>query len=113
MIEIDALALAAARENVPLARGFPGSALSASEQRHYDLIVSNPPIHEGVRESTKILEQLIADSPARLGPEGELRVVVLRHIQAAAMIEKAFGAVTAIAEDGRFRVLSGKKMFPR
>jgi 16S rRNA (guanine1207-N2)-methyltransferase len=111
MIEIDALALAAAGENVPAARAIPGAALAAAGAAIYDLILSNPPVHEGVHQSPQVLERLVRDAPARLSAGGELRIVVLRHLQAPAMLSEVFGAanVHTVAEDGRFSVLSAVK----
>lgn len=105
MVEIDTLALAAARENVPGAMALAGRDLSAAPAAGYDLIVSNPPIHDGVAESHAVLEALIRDAPRRLVPGGALVIVVQRRVAAAALLDAAFGDVDVVAEDARFRVL--------
>ncbi len=109
MLEIDTIALEAARENVPDARPVPGSGLSDAPEPRYDLIVSNPPIHEGVSEDHTVLRALIAESPARLAGGGRLVLVVQRRIQAQAWMTETFGTCEVLAEDGRFRVLSAQR----
>ena len=109
MIEADALALAAARENVPGARCLTGTSLAAAEARRYDLIVSNPPIHEGIAESHAVLERLIADAPARLRANGKLLLVVQRRVAILPLMLKAFPAADVIADNGRFTVVSAER----
>lgn len=127
LIEIDTLALEAARENlaavasdaraaqsvtdtanrVPLVRFMAGRSL-ADARGPYDLILSNPPIHDGVREDHRVLEALISDAPRYLNSGGELRIVVQRRVKASALIAAAFGHCEVIAENRQFRVLSGR-----
>lgn len=112
LVEIDALALAAARENIPASaatRFIAGRSLAACEPSAYGLILSNPPIHDGVAESHHVLEDLIRHAPTHLVHGGELRIVVQRRIDAAALMQSAFGNVDRIAETTRFRILSARK----
>ncbi len=109
LLEIDALALAAAAENVPGANLIAGDGLTAVDGALYDLILSNPPFHEGVTQDKSLLHRLIADSPRYLRRGSELRIVVQRHIAAAPLIEAAFKNVTIIAGNGRYQVLSARK----
>lgn len=109
MIEADALALAAAQENMPGARCLCGTSLAATEGRRYDLIVSNPPIHDGVTESHHVLERLIADAPAHLRAEGRLLFVVQRRVPVLPMMLKAFPAARTIADNGRFTVVLAER----
>lgn len=122
LIEIDTLSLAAARENIataasagpygsaqpPETRFIAGRSL-ADARGPYDLILSNPPIHDGVREHYGVLEALIGVAPEKLATGGELRIVVQRRVKASALIEAAFGRCDSIAETSQFRVLSGRR----
>lgn len=122
LIEIDTLALAAARENLatvantdpygsvlpPAIRFIAGRSLGDA-RGPYDLILSNPPIHDGVREHHGVLNALITNAPEHLAPRGELRIVVQRRVNARTLIEAAFGRCDTIAETGQFRVLSGRR----
>jgi 16S rRNA (guanine1207-N2)-methyltransferase len=108
MVEADAVALEAARENVPGADFVCGDGLDAVSGR-FDVIVSNPPVHEGVAESRAVVERLIAEAPGKLVAGGELRLVVLRHIGVVEPVARAFGAAESVADDGRFVVVRGVK----
>ncbi|MDX2155948.1 MAG: methyltransferase [Hyphomicrobiaceae bacterium] len=104
MIEADAIALEAARENVPLAKPILGTGLPAEPERRYDLILSNPPIHDGIAESRAVLDRLIAGAPACLASGGALVVVVQRRIPVLDALQKAFGTGEIVADDGRFTI---------
>ena len=105
LLEIDALALAAARENVPAARPIAGFSLQAAGETRYDAILSNPPVHDGIEDDLGVLAALIAAAPKHLAWGGELRIVVQRRVVAAPLLEQAFGNVTRIAVTGAFQVL--------
>ena len=109
LIEIDALALAAARENVPSARLLAGQALGAAGDQRYDFILSNPPIHDGIAEDHRVLEALITEAPHLLNANGELRIVVQRRIAASRLMEATFGMCDLLAENGGFRVLAARR----
>ena len=109
LVEIDALALAAAGENVPTARLIAGDGLTAVDGALYDVILSNPPFHDGVADDHFVLQRLIAEAPRYLRRGGELRIVAQRQIAAAPLIEAAFKNVTTIAGNGRFQLLSARK----
>lgn len=109
MLEIDTIALEAARRNVPAARPVAGCALSDAPASRYDLIISNPPIHDGVSEDHAVLRALIAEAPERLSGGGHLLLVVQRRLPAQAWVVETFGACTVLAEDGRFRVLTAQR----
>jgi 16S rRNA (guanine1207-N2)-methyltransferase len=109
MIEADALALAAARENVTCARGLCVARIMAAEKQRYDLIVSNPPLHEGIVESHRVLERLIAEAPPHLRPGGTLLLVVQRRVAVLPLMQKAFPMARIVADNGRFTVVSGER----
>jgi 16S rRNA (guanine1207-N2)-methyltransferase len=109
MVEADALAVAAARENVPGARCLLGASLAAVEGRKYDLIVSNPPIHEGIGESHAVLERLIVDAPAHLHADGMLLLVLQRRVAVLPLLTSAFPTARKIADNGRFTVVMAER----
>ncbi|MBV1696636.1 MAG: methyltransferase [Hyphomicrobiales bacterium] len=106
MLDADAVALVAASENVPAGRTILGAGLSATRRARYDLIVSNPPIHTGVREDHRILERLITEAPPHLMPGGRLVLVVQRRIPLDRLLTTSFDSIDTLADDGRFRVWS-------
>ncbi|MBS0242763.1 MAG: methyltransferase, partial [Proteobacteria bacterium] len=104
MLEADAIALDAARANVPGTNAIVGDSLASARGAPYDLIVSNPPIHDGVAESHAVLERLIGDAPRYLAPHGALLLVVQRRVPVITKLSKAFSASRMLADDGRFSV---------
>lgn len=108
LIEADALALAAAGDNVPGSRSLLGAGLSAAGDARYDLIISNPPIHDGIAESRHVLERLIAEAPRHLRPGGRLVLVVQRRVAVMPLLSAAFADACVVAENGRFTVAMGE-----
>jgi 16S rRNA (guanine1207-N2)-methyltransferase len=105
LLDADALAVTAARANLPgtlVACGDSWGALPAYQR--YDLIVSNPPIHQGKARDYTVITRLIEGAPARLLPKGCLVLVVQAQVPAAALLNEHFDLVELIAEDGRFKV---------
>ena len=80
LLDNDAVALEAARENVAGARLLLGTQARRRRPHDYDAILSNPPLHKGIAEDHALLEQLIADAPAHLRPGGFLQIVVQRRV---------------------------------
>ena len=109
LIEIDALALDCARANVPDARCIAGDSLAVAEAARYDVILSNPPVHEGIADDLSILRALITAAPRYLNREGELRIVVQRRIPAMAVMEAALKEVRVLAANAGFQVIAGKR----
>jgi 16S rRNA (guanine1207-N2)-methyltransferase len=117
LVDTDAVALSAARENVPggEVRAFP----SVNDMRRHwpraklDLILSNPPLHDGKAEDHAALTSLMRDAPKLLVSGGLLQIVVQRRVNAAARLRSAFGAVTTVARQGAFEVLSASCSRPR
>lgn len=108
LVEADALAIEAARENLPGACAMIGDSLAVTGDRRYDLIISNPPVHEGVAESRRILDRLIADAPRHLEARGRLLLVVQRRIQVMAALAASFATARLIGDNGRFTVAVGE-----
>lgn len=77
LLERDAPALAAARENVPEAVALLGEALP---EGRFDLIVSNPPLHKGKKRSLDVLTALLSGAPRHLRARGALVLVVQRTV---------------------------------
>lgn len=108
-IDADAVAIEAARENVPTATVICGDGLAAAPRARYDAIVSNPPIHEGVAESFAFLEALIREALGYLGVGGILQVVIPSRVRALAWFEAAFAEAAVVALDRRYQVIRAVK----
>ncbi len=97
MVDHDALAVEAARENAPRARAIVGDALPEGPFAH---ILANPPYHDGVARSYAVVEALVRDAPGHLTRRGDLRIVVQRQVP----VRRWRPDATVLHEDGRFRV---------
>ena len=104
LLDVDAVALDAARQNVPEGQTFAGSDLTAVEGHTYHSIVSNPPIHQGKGETLSVLERLIGDAPDYLEAQGSLTIVVQKRVKAETMLRSTFAEVERLATDPVFNV---------
>ena len=104
LLDNDAVALAAAGENVPGARLVLGDRLGDAGTAAYDAILSNPPLHRGIAEDHAQLEQLVTRAPEHLGAGGLLQVVVQRRVPLDRLLPARFEQVRIVAENGRYRV---------
>lgn len=109
LLDNDAVALEAARENVPAARLVLGTRVADAGGAAYDAILSNPPLHRGIAEDHALLEQLVADAPAQLELSGVLQIVVQRRVPLDRLFAKQFVDVTVAAENGRYRVWRARR----
>jgi 16S rRNA (guanine1207-N2)-methyltransferase len=103
LMDNDAVALEAARENVPAARPILGDSLAAADGT-YDAILSNPPLHRDSIEDHGVLEKLVADSPRYLRAGGSLALVVQRRVPLDRLLSQSFVNVEVAAETSRYRV---------
>jgi 16S rRNA (guanine1207-N2)-methyltransferase len=103
-IDSDAVALEAARENVPAARFALGVRLGDAGAGDYAAILSNPPLHQGIAEDRTLLDRLISDAPAQLAPGGYLQLVVQRRLALERLLQQHFAKVEVVAETNRYRV---------
>ena len=108
-LDVDTVALAAARENVGGAHLILSDGFDALEDERYDLIVSNPPYHEGKRQTGGVLERLVRGAPDHLEPGGSLALVTQRRLPLAALLESTFNTVEVLLDSGPHRVWLGKK----
>ena len=97
-------AVEAARENVPSARHAVGMRLADAGQPAYQVILSNPPLHQGIAEDRAALQRLIADAPAYLAAGGILQIVVQRRLALDRLFARHFADAGVVAENGRYRV---------
>lgn len=109
-LDVDALALEAARRNLSMARRVLSSdAWSAIGDDTWDWIVSNPPLHAGKGSSFEAFDALIAQAPAHLRPNGTLWVVTQGTVALRDAMARHFGEVDSVARRGGFRVWAGRR----
>lgn len=113
MFDSDALAIQAARRNVPLARrttlspAWPAARPRAPGRAppRYDWIVSNPPVHRGQPDCFDVVLALIRGARERLRTGGVLWIVAQEQVPVGRMLRAhgGFGWMRASpSDDGRF-----------
>lgn len=106
LLDIDALAVHAARVNVPEA----GDAwvsdgwIGLPPDRRWNVIATNPPWHAGVSTDWTALLDLIRVAPERLVPGGELWMVTRRELPVGPLLERGFARVRIVESRAAFRV---------
>ncbi|EFL80586.1 16S rRNA (guanine(1207)-N(2))-methyltransferase RsmC [Actinobacillus pleuropneumoniae] len=111
MSDIHAMALESSRRT--LAENALDGTVVASDvfsniEERFDLIVSNPPFHDGIDTAYRAVEDLIAQAKQRLNRGGELRIVANAFLPYPDLLDKAFGSHQVIAKSNKFKVYSAK-----
>ncbi len=70
----------------------------------FDLIISNPPFHEGLQTSLEAANTLIRGAAKHLNTGGELRIVANAFLPYPQALDETFGNHEVLAQTGRFRV---------
>ena len=74
-----------------------------------DIIVCNPPFHDGHRQTTDIALRMFRDASEHLTDSGELWVIANRHLPYFAALKRTFRQVTTVASDKRFNLFRARK----
>ena len=74
----------------------------------FDLIVSNPPFHDGIDTAYQAVEKLILEAKQHLNRGGELRIVANAFLPYPDLLDKAFGSHQLLAKSNKFKVYSAK-----
>lgn len=101
--DVSSLAIASARINLDAATDLQWrDDLHHWPPAHFDLIVTNPPFHDGHRNTIDTSLKLFAQAKEKLRPQGDFVVVANRHLNYATHLRKLFGEVLSVAENGKF-----------
>jgi 16S rRNA (guanine1207-N2)-methyltransferase len=108
LLDNNLLALAAAR--LTLARNGCSAEFRASDgfsdiEGSFDLIVSNPPFHQGVATTAHLSIGLLAPVRNFLRPGGQLLLVANRHLPYRRWLDETFGGHRVLAADRNYHVL--------
>lgn len=109
LLDVDAVALAAAEENVPGAPRILGDGLAAAGELRFDLVVTNPPYHTGKAHTLDVVEALVRDAPGHLRAGGRLVAVVQKRLPLGDLLEARFRSVRSVADDRLYRVWEAKE----
>lgn len=113
LVDCDALALKSAEKTLKN-NGINSSTVIASDglsevSGSYQMIVSNPPFHQGVKTHYAVTEQFLAESHSMLVKGGELRIVANSFLRYEPIITKAFGHCKTLVVQNGFSVYQAIK----
>lgn len=108
LLDNDAMALASTRETCRI-NGVEPVAVIASDgldtvRGRYNVIVSNPPFHDGVGTQYETTEQFLRQSKGLLKPKGRLIIVANSFLRYEPIIEAVFGHCRTLAKREGFSV---------
>jgi 16S rRNA (guanine1207-N2)-methyltransferase len=112
LCDIDAMAVEASRRT--LAAGaicnarVHGSVGISDLDGRWDLVAANPPFHRGGVTDLGPAESLIGDARRRLAPGGRLMLVANAFLPYERRLAAAFAEVSALREEGGFKVLEAR-----
>jgi len=91
------------------ARFEPADVLDGVPSRSVDLVLCNPPFHQGQAVSRRVAAHMFKESARVLRDGGRLLVVGNRHLGYHVSLKGLFGAVQTRSSDRRFVVLEAKR----
>ena len=112
LVDSHAMALRSAEETMALNGCAPGR-IAASDgfsdvRGSFDLIVTNPPFHAGVKTELSVTERMIRESGRFLVPGGRLVLVANAFLRYPETLRESFSEVRVLAENASYRVFEAK-----
>ena len=114
MVDADAEAVRCASRGITKA-GVTNAEVRASDvgsalgDEPFDVVVANPPFHQGKATDLLVPRQFIADAYAHLNAKGRLLLVANRTLPYEQLIADRFGEVRTLHDGRRFKVLSATR----
>ncbi len=110
MVDVSLAAVAMARQAVEqsgLANicVLPGDGAQAVLSQRFDLVVTNPPFHQGGMQTMEIAERFIHEAAQVLHPQGRFYLVANRFLKYEPTLRACFKKVEEVGGDARYKVL--------
>lgn len=107
LCDVSATAVEASKATLA-ANNIEGSVLASNVysdiQGRFDMIISNPPFHDGLQTSLDAAQSLIRGAVRHLNMGGELRIVANAFLPYPKVLDETFGNHEVLAQTGRFKV---------
>ncbi|EOI5758575.1 16S rRNA (guanine(1207)-N(2))-methyltransferase RsmC [Cronobacter turicensis] len=107
LCDVSAPAVEASRATLA-ANGFEGEVIASNVfseiKGRFDMIISNPPFHDGMETTFEAAQTLIRSAVRHLNIGGELRIVANAFLPYPNVLDETFGNHEVLAQTGRFKV---------
>ncbi|EOW6772011.1 16S rRNA (guanine(1207)-N(2))-methyltransferase RsmC [Cronobacter muytjensii] len=107
LCDVSAPAVEASRATLA-ANGFEGEVVASNVfseiTGRFDMIISNPPFHDGMETNFEAAQTLIRSAVRHLNIGGELRIVANAFLPYPNVLDETFGNHEVLAQTGRFKV---------
>lgn len=112
LTDANLLAVEAAQRNL-VRHGINGTALGSDEYsalagQQFDLILSNPPFHQGKIVDLTVANRIISEAPSHLNPGGSLLLVANAFLAYGKQMSTVFDRVETVAATPQYHVLLGE-----
>ena len=86
-------------------RVVPSDGTQAITSQRFDLVVTNPPFHQGGLQTTEIAKRFIRGAAEVLRPGGRFYLVANRFLKYEPVMRECFKHVKEVGGDNRYKVL--------
>lgn len=86
-------------------RALSSDGARAVQAEHFDLVVTNPPFHQGGLQTTAVAERFIREAAQVLRRRGRFYLVANRFLKYEPVLQASFQQVREVAGNGRYKVL--------
>ena len=105
LVDADAICATAAQQNLPQATVHTAACLGQLPlAAPFDIIVANPPYHDGKARSHTVIQELIASAPEKMAEGAALWLVAQKQVNVKPWLVASHDSPEVMAENGRFRV---------
>jgi 16S rRNA (guanine1207-N2)-methyltransferase len=104
--DVDAVAVEAAARTAGSAFA---SDVYSDVSETYDVIVTNPPFHAGVRTTSGVAIRMIEGAPSHLAAGGVMWLVANRFLDYLTPLRDTFARAEIVSEDNKFRVYNARR----
>lgn len=86
----------------------PSDGVRAVLERRFDLVVTNPPFHQGGIQTSEIAAHFIRGAAQVLRPRGRFYLVANRFLKYEPVLQACFQQVEEVGSNSRYKVLLGR-----
>lgn len=110
MVDVSLATVALARQNIAESgltniHVLPSDGAQAVISQRFDLVVTNPPFHQGGIRTTAVAERFIQQASQVLRPNGRFYLVANRFLKYEPTLNAHFKTINEIAGNTRFKIL--------